>query len=86
VKVLKFKDVREIVLVGHSYGRRVITGVGARAANHLAHMVYLDAFVPADGYAVVHYIAPDTRQRIAARVLEAALAGTYVLCTGDTTG
>jgi len=37
------------VLCGHSYGGMVITGVADRVPARLAALVYLDAFVPADG-------------------------------------
>ncbi len=38
-----------VVLVGHSYGGRVITGVADRAPGQVRALVYLDAFVPDDG-------------------------------------
>ncbi|MDQ3373959.1 MAG: alpha/beta fold hydrolase [Acidobacteriota bacterium] len=47
--VLKYEDLRNVVLVGHSYGGMVISGVAEKAAERLAHLVYLDAFVPNDG-------------------------------------
>ena len=37
------------ILVGHSYGGMVITGVADRLAERLAHLVYLDASVPLPG-------------------------------------
>ena len=46
VKVLEFEDLRDVVLVGHSYGGFVVTGVAAEAADRIRHLVYLDAFVP----------------------------------------
>jgi pimeloyl-ACP methyl ester carboxylesterase len=47
--VLKYEDLRNVVLVGHSYGGMVISGVAEKAVERLAHLVYLDAFVPNDG-------------------------------------
>ncbi|MGV0653996.1 alpha/beta fold hydrolase [Mycolicibacterium thermoresistibile] len=41
--------VRDAVLVGHSYGGMVITGVADRAGPRVDSLVYLDAFVPRDG-------------------------------------
>jgi pimeloyl-ACP methyl ester carboxylesterase len=49
VAVLHYEDLRDVVLVGHSYGGMVITGAADRAADRLAHLVYLDADVPRDG-------------------------------------
>ncbi len=49
VNVLEYEDLRDVVLVGHSFGGTVITGVAERAPERLAQLVYLDASVPADG-------------------------------------
>ena len=59
--VLKYEDLERVVLVGHSYGGMVITGVADRAAERLAHLVYLDSFVPADGQSAFDLLAPDRR-------------------------
>jgi pimeloyl-ACP methyl ester carboxylesterase len=39
-------DLRDVVLVGHSYSGMVITGVAERAADRLAALVFVDAFYP----------------------------------------
>ena len=49
VNVLLFEDLRDIVLVGHSYGGMVITGVMDRVPERIAHAIFLDAAVPEDG-------------------------------------
>src|SRR5713226_3159825 len=49
VNVIQYEDLRDVVLVGHSYGGMVITGVAEHVAERLAHLCYLDAFVPEDG-------------------------------------
>src|SRR5215475_12852732 len=43
--VLQFEDLRNVILIGHSYGGMVATGVADRAPERLAQLVYLDAFV-----------------------------------------
>jgi pimeloyl-ACP methyl ester carboxylesterase len=48
---LAYEDLRDAVLVGHSYAGMVITGVAERVPERLRHLVYLDALVPADGQA-----------------------------------
>ena len=53
VGVLEYEDLERVVLVGHSYGGMVIAGAADRAAERLAHLVYLDAFVPRDGQAQI---------------------------------
>lgn len=47
--VLSFEDLRDVVLIGHSYGGMVATGVADRARERIAQLVYLDAFAPNDG-------------------------------------
>ncbi len=47
--VVLFDDLRDVVLVGSSSTGTVITGVAARIPDRVASLVYLDAFVPADG-------------------------------------
>jgi pimeloyl-ACP methyl ester carboxylesterase len=49
VNVIDFEDLQDIVLVGHSYGGMVVTGVVDRVSEHIAHLVYEDAFLPRDG-------------------------------------
>jgi pimeloyl-ACP methyl ester carboxylesterase len=58
------------VLVGHGYGGMVITTVAARAPERLAHLVYLDAFVPASGQPALDLLPPERR----AALLEQARA------------
>ena len=52
VNAILFEDLRDVTLVGHSYGGMVITGVADRVPERVRRLVYLDAFVPADGESV----------------------------------
>jgi len=49
LNVIKYEDLRDIVLVGHSYGGMVATGVADRARDKVRQLIYLDAFVPKEG-------------------------------------
>jgi len=49
VNLVLFEDLHDIVLVGHSYGGFVITGVMNRIPDRISHVVFLDAGVPEDG-------------------------------------
>lgn len=49
VNEVRWKDLDRIVLVGHSYGGIVITGVAEEIGERIASIVYLDAFLPDDG-------------------------------------
>ena len=47
--LLEEKNLHGVILVGHSYGGMVITGVVDQVPERIAHLVYLDTFVPRDG-------------------------------------
>ena len=53
VNQVLYEDLRDIVLLGFSYGGFVVTGALDHLADRVAHLVYLDAFVPADGDSVL---------------------------------
>jgi pimeloyl-ACP methyl ester carboxylesterase len=46
---IEAEELRDVVLCGHSYGGMVITGVADRMPERIRALVYLDAFVPANG-------------------------------------
>lgn len=48
----------DAILVGHSYGGMVITGVADRALDRVGHLVYLDAATPANGQSLAE-LAPE---------------------------
>ena len=52
VNVLEFEELTDVILVGHSYGGMVITGVAHRVPERIAHLVYVDAILPKDGESV----------------------------------
>lgn len=60
------EELRRVVLVGHSYGGMVITGVADRLAREtpqrLARLVYLDAVVPRPGESWSSTHSPETRR------------------------
>jgi pimeloyl-ACP methyl ester carboxylesterase len=68
VNVLKYEDLRDAVLVGHSSSGAVITGVADRSPERIGLVVYLDAFVPEDGQAVLNLITAERRQMMEALV------------------
>ena len=58
VGVLEFEDLKDVVLLGHSYGGMVATGVVDKARSRIARVVYLDAFVPKDGQSLFDLVGP----------------------------
>lgn len=63
ISMLFHEDLRDVILIGHSYGGIVATGVADRAADRLAALVYLDAYVPANGQSMFDVATPELRSR-----------------------
>ena len=49
VNVFWFEDLHDVILVGHSYGGMVISGVAEQVPDRIKQLIYLDAFVPNNG-------------------------------------
>lgn len=56
IGVLECEDLSNVVLVGHSYGGMVATGVADRARERIRQVIYLDAFVPENGKSLTDYL------------------------------
>ena len=65
VAVLEMEDLREVVLLGHSYGGMVVTGAADRAHERIRRLVYLDAFVPENGKCLLDYVERAVPERAA---------------------
>lgn len=68
VALLETEELSDLVLVGHSYGGIVITGVAARAKARLRQLVYLDSAIVEDGAAWSGIAPPEIaaeRRRLA---------------------
>ncbi len=63
LNVIKYEDLRDFVLLGHSYGGMVATGVADRARDRVAQLIYLDAFVPGHGQSLLDLNEP-ARERM----------------------
>jgi pimeloyl-ACP methyl ester carboxylesterase len=61
VAVLHYEDLSDVVLVGHSYGGMVITGVADRTPERIGRLVYLDADVPREGESMLDLVPADER-------------------------
>ena len=59
VNVLHHEDLHDVILVGHSYGGMVITGVADRAMGRVGRLVYLDAANPKDGQSLLDVAGLD---------------------------
>lgn len=69
VNLFKWEDIRDAVLVGHSYAGWVITGATEHIGERLAGIVYLDAFLPEDGQRPFD-VLPEMQQTAIAAALD----------------
>jgi pimeloyl-ACP methyl ester carboxylesterase len=66
VSALEFEDLEDVVLLGHSYGGMVATGVVDRAPHRIARVIYLDAFAPRDGQSLFDLVGPKAEANMRA--------------------
>jgi len=64
VNVIKWEDLKDIVLCGHSYGGLIVSGVAEQVP--VASIVFLDAFVPENGEALAELASQPVREAITA--------------------
>src|SRR5471032_386345 len=60
VSAIEFEDLKDITLLGHSYGGMVATGVADKVGSRIARVIYLDAFAPKDGQSLFDLVGPKT--------------------------
>ena len=58
VNYILFEDLHDVILLGHSYGGMVITGVADRIPERIARLVYLDASLPENGESLLQLRKP----------------------------
>jgi len=61
--LLRYEDLRDAVLCGHSYGGSVISGVIEHVPDRIASAVFLDAFVPQNGDSIFAMVPAEQRAR-----------------------
>lgn len=67
VNLLRWEDLSDVILCGHSYGGAVIRGAADWVPERIRALVYLDAFVPEDGESVFDLHAPERTQHMRLR-------------------
>ena len=62
--VIKYEQLRDIVLVGHSYGGCVISGIAEAMPDAIQSIVFLDAFIPDNGDSTLDLVQPAVQEVI----------------------
>lgn len=60
--LFEMEDLRDVMLVGHSYAGFVISAVAERAKGRMRSIVYLDAFVPENGKCLLDFVPQPERR------------------------
>ena len=64
VNVIRWESLESFVLVGHSYGGWIISGVAEQVEKKITSIVFLDAFMPENGQRVLDTNSPRSRAEI----------------------
>jgi pimeloyl-ACP methyl ester carboxylesterase len=62
VNLMRWEELTDVVLCGHSYGGCVVTGVADRSAERLHAVVYLDAFILENGQSLHDALPPEVAE------------------------
>src|SRR5271169_3209137 len=61
VNLIRWEELSDVILCGHSYGGCVISGVADRIPDRIGALVYLDAFVLENGQSLHDALPPAMR-------------------------
>jgi pimeloyl-ACP methyl ester carboxylesterase len=61
VSLIRWEELSNVILCGHSYGGVVVSGVADRVPEQIAALIYLDAFVLEDGRSLLDELPPEQR-------------------------
>jgi pimeloyl-ACP methyl ester carboxylesterase len=59
VNLIRWEELADVILCGHSYGGCVISGAADRVPDRIRALVYLDAFVLEDGESLFDVVPPE---------------------------
>ncbi len=64
VNLIRWEELSDVTLCGHSYGGAVVTGVADRIPDRIRSLVYLDAFVLESGESVLQNVHASQRNML----------------------
>ena len=63
VNLIEYEGLRDVVLLGHSYGGLVVTGAADRIPERISQLVYLDTGPLPDGAVLIETFPPEVTAR-----------------------
>lgn len=74
VNTLKWRELSDVILVGHSYGGIIVTGVAGQCPERVRALVYLDAFAPeVSGASLFARVNPNRMAAFQAQIAAGAI-------------
>jgi pimeloyl-ACP methyl ester carboxylesterase len=70
VALFEYEDIRDAVLVAHSYGGVVANGAMEEIADRVRYLVYVDAQLPRSGESMLDLVGPEGAEKMRALVDE----------------
>jgi pimeloyl-ACP methyl ester carboxylesterase len=70
VNVIRWEDLDDVILCGHSYGGWIISGVAEHVLPRIASIIFLDAFMPANGQQGLDLNSPQAREAVLTAIRE----------------
>ena len=78
VNTICFENLRDVILVGHSYGGMVITGAADQVADRIHRLVYVDAFLPDSGESLATLAGAGFNQMVTANARDGMIVPPWV--------
>lgn len=78
VNLLRWEDLSNVILCGHSYSGMVISGVADQVPERIDTLVYLDAVVPEDGECVFDLLSREFAEQLRLRAQTAVADGAFL--------
>jgi pimeloyl-ACP methyl ester carboxylesterase len=72
IATLEMEDLSDVVLVGHSFGGTVISGVADAQADRIRHLIFLDSFLVQSGQSPFSQLASETIEARRAGAIKAS--------------
>jgi pimeloyl-ACP methyl ester carboxylesterase len=66
LNIIKWEQLGDVILCGHSYGGVVISAVADRIASRVDALVYLDAAIPENGKSTLELLSPEEQAALQA--------------------
>ena len=60
--LLKYEELNDVILVGHSYGGMIIAAVAEEAPERIKHLVSLDGLIPKNGQSIADIVGAEVME------------------------